>query len=444
MPTLPNGNTNYRDTWYPLAPPWLRTGNGERYMYTLELCRDLLLEKANQAIKFRLPGQGDPSQLPYLAYDRQLVQGPHETNAQFVARLRNAFALWRKAGSRLGVAAALQSYLIGFSAGVAGTLPEFALVSGSWSSVTSWAVQFNGDALGAAPFLSSVRPGNWNWDTKNIPWRAWLVLYMSQVTVASGTGAATTTAAAGSEYVTGGTAYNHQYGSNVSGVWTPNAIGTAVNHPWITVTGLSGNPSVGQWLTMYGSSHAGNNGTFPIVQVLSSSSVVIANPSGVGSDAGPLTWSVGQYPSIAPGPVWGQSGYVFGQGQSSTPPISTGSNIRGVWSPGSNVGTDPTISWGLNVSSQIIQSIRALLQQWKSAGTYYESIIISFDVGAYASGSAYSPNSTPGSGNPDGTFGGRGKNVNGVWSPTRQVYSTYDAHCQGTGTWNACSVPNVS
>ena len=100
---------------------------------------------------------------------------------------------------------------------------------------------------------------------------------------------------------------------------------------------------------------------------------------------------------------------------------------------------------GLSCSSQTIQSIRLILQRWKSATTYYPDIIVAFDgASGGTAGNAYSPSSTPGNGNPDGSFGSRGKNVSGVWVPTRLISSPYDAYCQGTGSWIQCSVENVT
>jgi hypothetical protein len=170
------------------------------------------------------------------------------------------------------------------------------------------------------------------------------------------------------------------------------------------------------------------------------------NPSGVGSDTGPLTWSISYYPFIGPGPQWGTPGYTFGEGQTTSPPKDTGANIGGVWQPSTSggAGYGATLSWGLTCSSNTIQSIRQLLQRWKSAASYYPNIIISFDGGDSSSGSAYSPNSTPGSGNPDGTFGSVGAISNGVWVPTRKINSSFDAFCQGTGYARACSIENVT
>jgi hypothetical protein len=430
----------YRDTWYTLAPPWLRTGNAEKYMYTLQLCTDLLLDKMSQAVKIRMPGQGDASQLPYLSNDRLLVQGPAETNASFVARLQGAFAAWKRAGSRVAVLEQLQAYLQNLQPGVAATLPEMTIVGGCYPNVTTWDTIYQGDPIGAIPAKTTITPANFNWDGTSKPWRAWLILYMSLVaTGMSGASAATSTAASGS-----------QLGHNAGGVWVPGG-GVTVNSPWLTVTGLTGITvaEVGNWLTLSGSGNAGNNGTFPIVSV-SGTSAVIANPNGVTADAGPIAWSVGSYPFIGPGPAWGTPGFVFGEGQLTPPPVpaintSVGKNVGGAWVPTQDANTfGAKMSWGLTCPPTTIESIRLLLKRWKSAATYYPHIIIAFDGGTGAAGSAYSPNSTPGAGNPDGTFGGHGKLVSGVWVPNRAITSPFDVYCQGTGSWSNCSVENVN
>lgn len=407
-------------------------------MYTLEFMRDLLMDKADQAIKIRLPGEGDVTQIPFLAFDRALVQGPKEPNASFVARLKGAFAAWDLAGSRVAVLAQLQAYLQGLQPGVSASLPEVAIVGGYYSTVATWDTIYQGDAIGKEPTHASILPSNFNWDGQHKPWRAWLILYMALVASGlSGSSGQTSTAAAGS--------YSSP-GQNVAGVWVPATSGAVVNHPWITLTGLAGLSSadVGQWITMSGSGHAGNNGSFPIVSVSSGSSCVIANPNGVASDTGPLTWSIGAYPFIGPGPVWGAPGYVFGQGQLQTPPLSTGANVNGTWQPSLVAGATygAAISWGLNVPATTIQTIRSITKRWKSAATWYVNLIVAFDGGTGSAGSAYSPNSTPGSGNPDGTFGSVGTNVAGVWVPTRTITSRYDVYCQGTGTYVSCSEQN--
>lgn len=435
-------DAGYRTRFYSFVPPWLATDNGEKYMYTLELSRDVLYDMGDQAIKLRFPGVGDPSQIPFLAFDRNLTQGPAESDASFTLRLSLAFQTWALAGSARAVLLNLQAYMQGLQPGVPAAYPLATIVGkfgGPPHTHALWQQLYQGDALGTIPARTVITPSNFEWDGNQRPWWQWLVLPMALVSTGqSGSSAQTTTA--------GGGSFTNP-GQNVGGVWVPATNGTPVNAPFVTITGLSGLDVtvVGKWLTMSGSSHAGNNGVFPIVQFLSPTSVVIANPSGVTSDAGPLMWSVGEYPFIGPGMPYGSPGVVYGEGETTIPPIDTGHNFGGVWQPTTPLqGYGPLTSWGLDVSPNVIESIRDLVKTWKSAGTYYPNIIIAFDCGNGAAGNAYSPNSASGSGNPDGFFGSVGHNVGGVWSPTRLINSTADCYCQGTGRAVQCSIENVT
>jgi hypothetical protein len=438
----------YRDRWYSYAPEWLTEGNAERYMYTLQLCTDLLLEKMNQAMRIRIPGQGDVSQLPYLAFDRQLLQGPAEPDAQFTARLSAAFSSWNRAGSRISVLEQLQAYMTGLQPGVPAALPQIAIVGGCYPTVSTWDVVSGSTpsiALdGGVPAKTTALPANFNWDGQSIPWRAWLVLYESLVPTGQSGGAAIVLGAYAGSYT--------DPGKLLAGVWVPATSGTPVNSPFQVVSGLSGltADNLHQWLTLGRSSEPGNDGTWPIVQIIDGISCVIANPNGL-PDAGADTWSISAYPYIGPAMPWGTGAYdgsVFGQGELSLPPLDHGSNVGGVWQPTTTSTNLPVASWGLDVSATVIQTIRGLLggpaSGWKNAGTWYRDIVVAFDGVDGTAGSAYSPNSSPGSGNPDGTFGEHGKLVAGVWVPTRLITSPWDAYCQGTGRWVQCSVENVT
>jgi hypothetical protein len=400
-------STQQRDWVKQASPPWLQTGNGERFMYTIGLMSDFLLEKANQAAKIGMPGEGDVSQIPYLANDRQLVQGPAESNASFIQRLRTCFAAWKKAGSRVAVLAQLQAYAQNLQPGVSGVLPQMAIVGDS-GTVSQWDTLYQDTPLGSVPSKQIVSPANFNWDGVVKPWRAWLILYMATVaTGLSGTGADVMFRAAGS--LPGG--------QNIGGVWVPATSGTPVNYPWYRLTGLSGltTNNVGQWLQCSGFANAGNNGLFPIVAVVNSGECTIANTAGVLGDTGG-TWSVVEYPWIGPAMPYGAPN-----------------------SPAYGSGT-----YGVDVSSEVIVSIRQIVQRWKSGATWYVHIVVAFDGSTGVAGSAFSPNSAQGSGNPDGSFGPHGKNVGGVYVPTRLISSPYDAWCDGTGTYSKCSVQNVT
>jgi hypothetical protein len=436
-------DVQFRSSFYQFVPPWLRTGNAEKYIYTIEFMRDLLVEKSFQAMQIRLPGQGDVSQIPYLAFDRQLVQGPFESDASFIIRLQHAFETWNEAGSAIAVLGQLQTYAQGRQSV---DKPQFTIVSnprfpfGTDTIVSWWTLNYS-DPIGTEPLLSNVRttmasPQSFDWDHGAETWRDWLVIYQyTDAPHASGSSAATTTATGGSFT---------DPGHNVGGVWVPTTSGTPVNAPFLTVTGLSGLvlSDVGALLIISGSAHTTNNGTFQIAEVLSATSCVIVNKDGVAGDAGPLTWDVASYPWMPPGPAWGTPGLVWGEGEGTPPPLDTGSNVQGIWQSTTlgGAGELPSFSWGLYVDTLEIVTLRGLVKTWKSAGTYYPNIIICYD----GDQGAYSRLSHAGTGNPDGTFGPVGARSGGAWVPTRLIDSPFDCYCQGTGRAVACSLENIT
>jgi len=468
-----------RDSIKTISPPWLSDGNAERYLYAFGLGSDMLIEKMQQATFARMPGRApDPSAIPYQAEDRALVQGVNETNAQFIARLITALDAWARAGSRVSVLEQLHAYLIGTQPNVAVTLPEMLIVGGN-NAFSSWDSLMIGDPQMGAPTHRRVTPANWNWDapagpsgslasvsaatsttttltglsglnasmlyqslvvsgavtTSNNgsfrimqivsstsavvanpfgdpsdlnngflswsvvpmdrPWRSWLVLFMHLVSSGLGGGAARVLA-------TGG--------SGVPGVTSG----------FVTIGGLVGMNAthVQQYVTIGGAASSENNGTFQITSVTDANDVIVANPNAVAFDAnnGSLTWSIGHYPFITPAPVWG--------------------------APGRTWGTSS--QWGVVVDPQILISIRAILQRWKAANAYYPHIIVSFGGADGTAGSEFSPLSSIGAGNPDGTWGSYGKNVNGVWVTAKQPLSPFTSFLDGTGQYVNCTEQNIS
>jgi hypothetical protein len=98
---------------------------------------------------------------------------------------------------------------------------------------------------------------------------------------------------------------------------------------------------------------------------------------------------------------------------------------------------DDSISIGFNISSSFFNSLRSLIRIWKSANTYYPWFIFSFNAGAGGIGDDYSPNSSIGAGNPDGTWGRWGKTVAGVVVQSRPDDSRF---VDGTGIYQMCSI----
>ena len=170
---------------------------------------------------------------------------------------------------------------------------------------------------------------------------------------------------------------------------------TSNSGSFFTITGLASvpgtvtSPTLPAYLTISGAASSGNNGTFQITQQLSPSSVVIANPDGVASDAnnGALTWSISYYAGIQPLPVLGFPGAVIG---------GNSNQCVGCQFPGTPGTTNGAGFW---------TTFRSILGTWKSANTWYVNVILRFSQGDLSSGNDFSPWSTEGDGNPEGTWG---------------------------------------
>lgn len=388
-----------------LLPPWLLDEQGLAFMQSIGLCLDMLLEKSNQAQRARMPGLADDSLLPYQAADRLMVQGPGESNDAFVFRLQGAIEAWRRAGSRRAVLGQVHAYLQNVQPGLAATLPEALIVGGIPTGIPSWAIWDSlqlGDAVEAVPAHRFVGPSNFDWDGLTNKCRAWLVIFMHQLA----TGTAGT---AGSVTAIGG--------SGVAGVTSGFA----------TLTGITGVTAddVQRWVTISGAASAENNGTFAIDSVGAPGQCTVANPNAVAPDAnnGSLVWAIGEYQFLRPAPVWGSQSFTWGSS----------------WTWGLSCG--PSLG-GAAGAAHVTESLRAILRRWKSAHTWYPHIIVSFLGGDATAGNEYSPNSSPGAGNPDGTYAGPGMldATTGLWVPARGYPASNTAYCAGTGRYIQATV----
>lgn len=168
-----------------VAPPFLQQGAfgrgpgvSGRYMQMLGMGLDTIATRAQQAALVSLPGQGDPSALPFLANDRLLVQGASETNASFILRLSGAFDAWRVAGTPWAVLQQTSALFNGFSGGT----PPMRTVSDS----SVWDYYAAAANTKTPPTHLLPISSNWNWDghsewTGMVPgatpwWRYWLIV----------------------------------------------------------------------------------------------------------------------------------------------------------------------------------------------------------------------------------------------------------------------------
>jgi hypothetical protein len=84
-----------------------------------------------------------------------------------------------------------------------------------------------------------------------------------------------------------------------------------------------------------------------------------------------------------------------------------------VWGSSDNWG-DQAGCWGFNQPQSVLSGIKQLVRVWKSAGTWYSWIIVSFD------GALFDPTQpADGTHNPNGTFGAWSKIVAGVYVQSR-------------------------
>jgi hypothetical protein len=165
-----------RDAMKTSSPPWLQTGTAEKFMYTMGLSQDVLLEKLNQAMQAHMPGKGTATALPYVGADRLIPQGILEPATSYAARLQQAFESWAQAGSNRGVMTQILGYLTPFA-------PQTRCVSdprnAPSSPMNAWYTYLAGTsfAKGAVWPNYALVPQNWNWDGQQLPWRFFVILF---------------------------------------------------------------------------------------------------------------------------------------------------------------------------------------------------------------------------------------------------------------------------
>ncbi len=93
-------------------------------------------------------------------------------------------------------------------------------------------------------------------------------------------------------------------------------------------------------------------------------------------------------------------------------------------------------SWGIEISPNFFIEFRNMIRVWKSSTTHYPWFIFNFAPGTGDVGDRLSPNSNPGSGNPNGTWGEWGIIVDGVYVPSRPDDCRF---VDGTGEYINCT-----
>lgn len=91
----------------------------------------------------------------------------------------------------------------------------------------------------------------------------------------------------------------------------------------------------------------------------------------------------------------------------------------GTWGDGELWGDSATSTIGANVPIEVVQTVRAIISEWKSGFSVCKNVLVSFDP-AYPD-----PVASPGAPNPDGTWGAEYKLVAGVAVPNKDARLLY-------------------
>lgn len=375
-----------------MAPPFLNSGTGERFMYVMGLASDAIAEKRLQATRAAMPLTHSPytgelltvaqaDALAEIGSDVQIPRGITESDLSYATRLQRAIDAWRRGGIPRGPLTQLLGYLLTLT-------PRILTVSTQY--------QLNEVVL---------------------VWRLGHTLGLS-ITAASN---------ASPIVITTATAHNF------------------VGHPSVLVTGATGNEGAnGGWtvtvVDAFNLQLVGSNGTgaytgggriiadsdipasfYPPARLSSSwdSYAVARSPSAepthtyVTASGGNWNWD--SLSPISGSWGWWQAWFVFdasGAQDFVHPAPAWGTGVK--WGSGA--------AWGLVESTGVGLSILIIVKQFKYAGTWVRGIVITFD------GSLFDPAQPAGGGiNPDGTFGRWSKVVNGVRVRSRYPNAVYGA-----------------
>jgi len=177
-------DTQQRDVVKEISPPWMCRGVNEKFMYSLGLASDALLEKLNQAMKAHMPGIGTPTANAYIGLDRVMAQGPVESNSAYVTRLTKSFDTWQLAGNRQAIMSQVSLYMQGYAVTNVNQVPRVVVVNRANKTAgvieyTVWDTYYNTSNINLPP--SHVRVDfpntNWNWDGLTHWWRTWMILF---------------------------------------------------------------------------------------------------------------------------------------------------------------------------------------------------------------------------------------------------------------------------
>ena len=96
-----------RDRW---CPPWLATGNNEKFMYAAAVQADTFADALIAAVALRFPGAYGYDSLPQIGKERRIARGPFESDATYAERLTRWLDDHRRRGGPYAMLAQLHAY----------------------------------------------------------------------------------------------------------------------------------------------------------------------------------------------------------------------------------------------------------------------------------------------------------------------------------------------
>lgn len=99
--------TSYRQHQTITAPPWLQDERAQSLLYVFGLIKDAYIEATKRALKLRFTDTAPGDALDAIAGNYDLERGFITDDVQFRAMLKQAWAIWDKAGTEESILAAL-------------------------------------------------------------------------------------------------------------------------------------------------------------------------------------------------------------------------------------------------------------------------------------------------------------------------------------------------
>ncbi len=156
------GDASFRADGSDLDPPWLQSDVGGALMRAFRTVLDALVARTVEGVKLGMPGVAPPSALGYIGNDRVIERGPTQASGPYAIQLRQAFDIWRGAGSAHTILTQLRSY--------------FSPSNGPNMRAVSNRAVWHEIAPTTGVVTKTVVGTNWNWDGLTRWWRGWVII----------------------------------------------------------------------------------------------------------------------------------------------------------------------------------------------------------------------------------------------------------------------------